>query len=77
MLHSPEFERVVEMQKGQAVLMQNWRVLHGRAGFQSPDRTLVGGTITRENFYSKACQLISRVHGVQPYQIHVSHATGV
>eukprot|EP00443_Scrippsiella_acuminata_P007478 CAMPEP_0115241418 /NCGR_PEP_ID=MMETSP0270-20121206/38418_1 /TAXON_ID=71861 /ORGANISM="Scrippsiella trochoidea, Strain CCMP3099" /LENGTH=498 /DNA_ID=CAMNT_0002656435 /DNA_START=95 /DNA_END=1590 /DNA_ORIENTATION=+ len=74
MLHSPEFERTVEMKAGRLLLLQNWRVLHGRAGFQSPSRTLVGGTITRENFYSKACQLISRTHGMDPYRVHVRHA---
>jgi len=74
MLHSPEFERTVEMKTGRLILLQNWRVLHGRAGYQSPSRTLVGGTITRENFYSKACQLISRAHGVDPYRVHVEHA---
>jgi len=74
MLHSPEFERVVEMREGQLLIMQNWRVLHGRAGRQSPARTLVGGTITRENFYSKACQLIHRQYDVKPYRVHAEHA---
>mmetsp|Transcript_88660 Transcript_88660/g.271437 ORF Transcript_88660/g.271437 Transcript_88660/m.271437 type:complete len:489 (-) Transcript_88660:188-1654(-) len=72
-LHSAEFERTVEMKKGELLLLQNWRVLHGRAGVQSPSRTLMGGTITRENFYSKACQMIQRTHGVEPYRVHVEH----
>jgi len=74
MLHSPEFQRTMEMKKGQLLLVQNWRVLHGRAGIQSPSRTLVGGTITRENFYSKACSALQRQHGVQPYQVHAAHS---
>ncbi len=46
------------MQKGRFMLMHNWRVLHGRAGGEaSPDRMLVGGTITREAFYSQARRL--------------------
>jgi len=74
MLHSEEFERTVPMRAGRLILLQNWRVLHGRAGEQSPSRTLVGGTITRENFYSKACQLVQRKYGVAPSQVHAAHA---
>lgn len=73
MLHSEEFEIHIPMKEGEIMLIQNWRVLHGRAGYQSPERTLVGGTITRENFYSKACQLLCRQHGIQPFQIHAQH----
>jgi len=75
MLHSPEFERLVPMRAGELLLLQNWRILHGRAGYQSPNRTLVGGTITRENFYSKACQLLCQKHDLEPYQLHLQHAS--
>ena len=45
-------------------LMQNWRTLHGRAGGKaSSDRTLVGGTITREAFYSTARRLTREQRG--------------
>ena len=58
MLHSDEYQRTVEMTEGTILLMNNWRTLHGRAGGRaSPDRHLVGGTITRENVYSVAMQL--------------------
>lgn len=73
MLHDNEFEIHIEMREGEILLIQNWRVMHGRAGFQSPERTLVGGTITRENFYSKACQLLCRQYGLEPFQVHAQH----
>ena len=58
MLHSERFERTVDMREGTILLMNNWRTLHGRAGGRaSPDRHVVGGTITRENAYSVAMQL--------------------
>ena len=50
------------MTKGRFVLMNNWRVLHGRAGGAvSSDRVLVGGTITREAIYSQARRACVRV----------------
>jgi len=59
LLHSPEYEKKVPMQKGKFFLMNNWRVLHGRAGgVASSDRVLVGGTITRESIYSQARRLL-------------------
>ena len=42
------------MKAGRMLIMQNWRTLHGRAGGRaSTDRTVIGGTITKEAFYSK------------------------
>ena len=32
MIHGPEFEVEVPMGKGQMLILDNWRVLHGRAG---------------------------------------------
>ena len=59
LVHSPEFERAVPMHAGRFFLMNNWRVLHGRAGgLASSDRVLVGGTITREAIYSQARRLL-------------------
>uniref|UniRef100_A0A7S4TAU1 trimethyllysine dioxygenase n=1 Tax=Alexandrium monilatum TaxID=311494 RepID=A0A7S4TAU1_9DINO len=64
MVHSPEFERCVRMEKNQILVMQNWRVMHGRGNAaQSPDRTLVGGTVTREAVYSRARQLLEETSG--------------
>jgi len=58
MIHDPKYSRSVELKAGQILVMNNWRVLHGRAGGKaSADRVLVGGTITREAFYSTAKQL--------------------
>ena len=59
LVHSEEYERKVPMRKGRFFLMNNWRVLHGRAGgVASSDRMLVGGTITREAIYSQARRLL-------------------
>lgn len=64
LLHSEEFEMKVPMQRGRFLLMQNWRVLHGRAGGSaSSNRTVVGGTVTREAFYSQARRLAREARG--------------
>jgi trimethyllysine dioxygenase len=65
MIHSEEFERVIPMKKGQILLINNWRVLHGRVGQQSPNRTLLGGTVTREAIYSRSRQLMLELHDVK------------
>ena len=73
MIHSPEFERNVPMSEGVITVVHNWRVLHGRAGsrdgsasmLQSEDRVLVGGTITRENLFSRARALLRQTKGVE------------
>jgi trimethyllysine dioxygenase len=58
-IHDPQFETVVPMQANTILIMHNWRVLHGRAGNRAtPTRTVVGGTITREAFFSRATQLM-------------------
>lgn len=63
MIHSPEFEVEVAMNAGQLLLIDNWRVLHGRkGGASSPDRVLMGGTVLREGFVSKALQLMGVGH---------------
>mmetsp|Transcript_90089 Transcript_90089/g.280442 ORF Transcript_90089/g.280442 Transcript_90089/m.280442 type:complete len:461 (+) Transcript_90089:67-1449(+) len=68
MVHSPEFERSVRMEKNQILVLQNWRVMHGRGhAAQSPDRTLVGGTVTREAVYSRARQLLEESTGRRLY----------
>ena len=64
MVHSEENQRTVDMKAGTILLMNNWRVLHGRAGGKaSPDRHLVGGTVVRESAYSRAMQLAQALHG--------------
>ena len=62
LVHSPEYERSVPMEKGHLLVMNNWRTLHGRAGGQaSTDRHVVGGTILREAVYSRARALLDEV----------------
>ncbi len=65
MIHSQEFERLVPMKKGQILVMNNWRVLHGRAARQNPKRILFGGTVTREAIYSRSRQLMQELHGIK------------
>ena len=64
LIHSEEFETTVEMSAGRFLIMHNWRVMHGRAGNRaSSTRTVVGGTITREAFFSRATQNTGCVDG--------------
>jgi alpha-ketoglutarate-dependent taurine dioxygenase len=64
LLHSGEYERKVPMEKGRFLVLHNWRVLHGRAsGAASSNRVLVGGTVTREAFYSTARRLTREARG--------------
>jgi hypothetical protein len=73
MTKDPEFERTLEMNTGDFALFANWRTMHGRAGstdgsksgLQSDDRTLVGGTVTQQNFYSRVRGLLQRKHGLK------------
>eukprot|EP00596_Hydrurales_sp_CCMP1899_P001977 CAMPEP_0119037486 /NCGR_PEP_ID=MMETSP1177-20130426/5863_1 /TAXON_ID=2985 /ORGANISM="Ochromonas sp, Strain CCMP1899" /LENGTH=498 /DNA_ID=CAMNT_0006998813 /DNA_START=118 /DNA_END=1615 /DNA_ORIENTATION=- len=59
LIHSDEFETTIDMSAGKFMIMHNWRVMHGRAGNRaSTTRTVVGGTITREAFFSRATQLM-------------------
>jgi len=59
-----EQEVTVDMNENTILLMNNWRVLHGRAGNRaSPDRHVVGGTILRESVYSRAMQLARHLRG--------------
>ena len=47
------------------LVFHNWRTLHGRAGGRaSADRTLIGGTVTREAFFSRAAELLEETEGV-------------
>ena len=70
LIHSPQFERAVPMSSPDFLIINNWRVLHGRdgnregkpSGLQSSDRVLVGGTVTRETAASRARELAER-HG--------------
>lgn len=64
LIHSEEFEITVPMQAGTLLLMNNWRVLHGRAGGMATyDRKVVGGTILRESFFSRAHDLVDETAG--------------
>lgn len=59
MIHGPEFEVEAPISQGQMLILDNWRVLHGRSGGKSsPNRVIMGGTVVREGFHSKAVQLM-------------------
>ena len=44
----------------------NWRILHGRAGLAGKRRVILGGTVTRDAFYSTARLLLAEKHGIAP-----------
>lgn len=75
LIHLPEFEVRFPVTKGELMMVQNWRVMHGRngnmdgsvSGLQSPDRLITGGTVTRESVVSRARQLVERVSGKTCY----------
>jgi len=68
MIHGPEFEVEVPINEGHILLIDNWRVLHGRAGKHcSPNRCIMGGTVVREAFHSKAIQLMGANYPVADY----------
>lgn len=63
MVHSDEFQTHVTLHEGECIFMNNWRTMHGRAGLAGKTRTILGGTVTRENFYSAVRQVRRRVGG--------------
>jgi alpha-ketoglutarate-dependent taurine dioxygenase len=68
MINGPEFEVEVPINEGHILLIDNWRVLHGRAGKHcSPNRCIMGGTVVREAFHSKAIQLMGANYPVADY----------
>jgi hypothetical protein len=52
-VHSPEFQMHITLYEGELIIMNNWRVMHGRAGLKGKKRIIMGGTVTREAFLSK------------------------
>ena len=48
LVHSGEFQTHLTLKKGECLVMNNWRTMHGRAGLAGKSRTIIGGTITRE-----------------------------
>ena len=43
--HSDEFQLHFKLQKGQMIIMNNWRMMHGRAGLEGKQRIILGGTV--------------------------------
>lgn len=46
--------------------MNNWRTMHGRAGLKGKARTILGGTVTREAFYSAVRQMEQQRFDISP-----------
>jgi len=64
LLHSEEFKRFAKVAKGQTLICNNWRTLHGRAGLKGKARIILGGTVTRDAVYSAGRLALSRAYGV-------------
>jgi trimethyllysine dioxygenase len=64
LLHSQEFKRHAKVAKGQTLICNNWRTLHGRAGLKGKARIILGGTVTRDAVYSAGRLALSRAYGV-------------
>merc|ERR1711998_329114 len=66
LVHSPEFQVGIKLQAGQCLMMNNWRTMHGRAGLAGKKRTILGGTVTREAFYSQVRRLRQKELNIAP-----------
>jgi len=65
LVHSPEFMKPTELSKGQLIIFNNWRTMHGRAGLKGKARTILGGTVSRDGMYSAARGAIAAKCGVK------------
>jgi hypothetical protein len=64
LVHSNEFKRHAKVAKGQLLICNNWRAMHGRAGLKGKARIILGGTVTRDAVYSAGRLALSRAYGV-------------
>ena len=64
LVHGEEFKRHARVSKGQLLICNNWRTMHGRAGLKGKARTILGGTVTRDAVYSAGRLALSRAYGV-------------
>jgi hypothetical protein len=64
LVHSDEFKRHAKVAKGQLLICNNWRAMHGRAGLKGKARIILGGTVTRDAVYSAGRLALSRAYGV-------------
>ena len=64
MTHSEEFQMHFKLQKGQMIIMNNWRMMHGRAGLEGKQRIILGGTVTRDAYYSVARLALQKKYGL-------------
>jgi len=78
MLHSEEFMSTIQLRKGQMIFFNNWRVMHGRAGLKGKKRVILGGTVTRDAYYSSARYVLQQKYGLTHRQqiglpVHLFH----
>ena len=64
LVHSGEFQMSFTLRAGQAIVFNNWRMMHGRAGLAGKARVILGGTVTRDAFYSTARMLLKEKYGL-------------
>lgn len=72
MAHSSEFQVQIKLRQHQLLFVNNWRTLHGRAGLKGKARTILGGTVSREGFYSRMRKVVQ-----EELQIPHEVATGI
>lgn len=53
MIHSEEFQQHLVVREHELLVMNNWRVMHGRAGLKGKARVILGGTVARDVLASK------------------------
>jgi hypothetical protein len=62
--HHEEFKRTIDLKAGQLLIMNNWRVMQGRAGLKGKSQTIIGGTVNRDAVYSAARTIVHEDYGV-------------
>ena len=55
-IHSPEFMITTPLKPGEPVIFDNWRVLHGRKGFEGR-RRVCGGYINADDWKGKLAKM--------------------
>jgi len=62
--HHEEFKRTIDLKAGQLLIMNNWRVMQGRAGLKGTSQTIIGATVNRDAVYSAARTIVHEDYGV-------------
>jgi hypothetical protein len=67
-VYDPDLLITFELEKGEGLLFDNQRVLHGRTAFEpeQPGRSVLTNSVNLEDFYSNLRMLSSRLKPNQP-----------